>query len=96
VYLVCKNVYLDVLTLSIIIIIIISLSIPFRYYFPNAYSQQQDQTSNSTNELEQGVGPFVKDPNLKVEKVIDGLAWPFLDQMIFLCWNNTMVQYKEH
>jgi len=64
------------LTLSIIIIIIISLSIPFRYYFPNAYSQQQDQTSNSTNELEQGVGPFVKDPNLKVEKVIDGLILP--------------------
>jgi len=89
VYLVCKNVYLDVLTLSIIIIIIISLSIPFRYYFPNAYSQQQDQTSNSTNELEQGVGPFVKDPNLKVEKVIDGLVLP--TSMAFLGPNDFLV-----
>jgi aldose sugar dehydrogenase len=71
-----------------LIITIISLLIPFHYFFSIAYSQQ-NQTSTAQSEIQQGVGPFVKDPNLKVETVVSGLDLP--TSMAFLGPNDFLV-----
>jgi glucose/arabinose dehydrogenase len=83
-----QKVFLNVSTLSIIIIII-SLLIPFRGYTSTTYSQQQNQSSTYSSETQQEVGPIVKDPNLKVEKVISGLDLP--TSMAFLGPNDFLV-----
>jgi aldose sugar dehydrogenase len=71
-----------------LIIAIMSLLIPFHYFFSIAYSQQ-NQTSTAQSEIQQGVGPFVKDPNLKVETVVSGLDLP--TSMAFLGPNDFLV-----
>jgi glucose/arabinose dehydrogenase len=69
-------------------IIMISLLIPFHYFFSTAYSQQ-NQNSTAQSEMQQGIGPSVKDPNLKVETVVSGLDLP--TSMAFLGPNNFLV-----
>lgn len=63
--------------------------IPFRGYISTTYSQQQNQSSTYSSETQQVVGPIVKDPNLKVEKVISGLDLP--TSMAFLGPNDFLV-----
>jgi glucose/arabinose dehydrogenase len=68
--------------------IMISLLVPFHYFFSPAYSQQ-NQNSTVQSEMQQGIGPSVKDPNLKVETVVSGLDLP--TSMAFLGPNDFLV-----